>query len=165
MALGDDIKRKRKALGLSAEALARRIGVSKDNIYKWEKGTKPSDAKDYLKITRWLEGEIEIVPKTEKPGSENYQADRIKELEEKYIRKLEENEAWLKKIVESSLGDIVERQRTIQAEIQAVQQWDVQIEAGGDKAKAEAALGHIRTLVAHNREKLSKKNIDAGVGK
>lgn len=63
--LKDQIKGKRKELKLSAEELATLIGVSKDNIYKWEKGTRPSNPEDYIKLTNWLNGKMEGVPKLE----------------------------------------------------------------------------------------------------
>jgi len=51
-------------LHLSAEALAELLGVKKENIYKWERGTRPSDPDIYLKIETWLrEGpELSNVP-------------------------------------------------------------------------------------------------------
>ncbi len=34
-------------------------GIPADRIYKWEKGTKPGDAEDLLKIRSYLEGKLE----------------------------------------------------------------------------------------------------------
>lgn len=34
-------------------------GIPSDRIYKWEKGTKPNDAEDLLKIRAYLEGKLE----------------------------------------------------------------------------------------------------------
>lgn len=65
------IRAKRKSLHLSAEALAELLGVKKENIYKWERGTRPSDPDIYLKIETWLrEGpELSNVPhETSKNG-------------------------------------------------------------------------------------------------
>jgi transcriptional regulator with XRE-family HTH domain len=63
--LKDQIRKKRKALRLSAEDLATLIGVNKENIYKWEKGTKPSNPEDYIKLMNWLKGTLENIPKND----------------------------------------------------------------------------------------------------
>lgn len=52
---GHNIRTKRQELGWSAEKLARKIGVNKNNLYKWEKGHKPHDPEDYMKVKNWLE--------------------------------------------------------------------------------------------------------------
>jgi len=84
---------------------------------------------------------------------------------DRYIQALEEDKAYFKRLVESSLIDIVDRQKTLQAEIQAVHQWDAQQAAGKDKARAAANLHHIQKLVAGNRERNGKKSSRAEVGK
>lgn len=33
-----------------------------ENIYKWEKGTKPSDPNEYRRLIDWLEGKLEAIP-------------------------------------------------------------------------------------------------------
>ncbi|HEU4903200.1 MAG TPA: helix-turn-helix transcriptional regulator [Flavisolibacter sp.] len=65
MNLSDAIKRKRKEESLSAKDLASKIQVRVDNLYKWEKGTKPTDPEDYLKVMNWLNGKVESIPKIE----------------------------------------------------------------------------------------------------
>lgn len=59
---GNDIRIKRKSLRMSAQQLADLLDVKKDNIYKWETGTVPSDPEEYLKVVQWLTGKIENVP-------------------------------------------------------------------------------------------------------
>lgn len=52
-------------------------GIPADRIYKWEKGTRPNDAEDLLKIRMYLEGKLEAdktgelqnVPKTSEPSA------------------------------------------------------------------------------------------------
>lgn len=68
MFTGEQIRSKRKGLKMSVEQLADLLRVKPDNLYKWEKGTKPNNAEDYLKIENWLSGKMENVP--EKPESE-----------------------------------------------------------------------------------------------
>ena len=62
---GHDIRVKRQSLGLSAEALAEKLKVNKNNLYKWEKGHKPHDPEDFMKIKDWLAGNVESVPQKE----------------------------------------------------------------------------------------------------
>lgn len=82
-----------------------------------------------------------------------------------YAKSLQKDKEFLQRLVESSLLEISDRQRTLQAEIQAVQQWDAHVTAGGDKVKAEESLHYIQTLVANNREKLVKKGSRVSVSK
>lgn len=58
---GADIRKKRKSLGLTAGELADLLSVDRANLYKWEKGHKPTDPEDYIKLERWLKGELENV--------------------------------------------------------------------------------------------------------
>lgn len=58
---GHDIRVKRRALGLSAERLSAILGVKKDNLYKWEKGHRPNDPDEYLRVEKWLISQ-EIIP-------------------------------------------------------------------------------------------------------
>jgi transcriptional regulator with XRE-family HTH domain len=60
---GKEIREKRKALGWSAQQLADILKVSKDNVYKWEKGHVPQNPEDYAKVETWLNGKLENVPK------------------------------------------------------------------------------------------------------
>lgn len=60
---GKQIREKRKRLKLSVEALSERLEISKDNLYKWEKGTRITDVDAYLKLERWHSSELENVPR------------------------------------------------------------------------------------------------------
>lgn len=64
---GDEIRRKRKASKLSAQGLADLLNVEKHNVYKWEKGHKPNDPEEYLRLESWLSGKVENVPRGTKP--------------------------------------------------------------------------------------------------
>lgn len=66
--LGDRIKEKRQQARLSAEDLALKLGLKKENIYKWERGSKPSDPEEYKKVTDWLNN-LEYVPREIKQES------------------------------------------------------------------------------------------------
>lgn len=62
MVKADDIKRKRKAEGLTVQELSEKLKVSKANLYKWEKGHKPANPEDYIKLENWLKDKVESVP-------------------------------------------------------------------------------------------------------
>lgn len=51
---GARIKEKRDSQDLSAEKLALKLGVTKENIYKWERGSKPSDPDQLAALMKWL---------------------------------------------------------------------------------------------------------------
>lgn len=50
------LKAKREKDGLSAEKLANILGASKENIYKWESGTKPHSKGMDRKIQAYING-------------------------------------------------------------------------------------------------------------
>lgn len=49
--------------GLSVPKLAIRLGLNHNNIYKWQKGAKPSDPEEYKIITKWITENLENVPR------------------------------------------------------------------------------------------------------
>lgn len=77
MFTGEDIRKKREKLDLSVKELADLLSVKVDNLYKWEKGTKPSDPEDFIKIESWLKGKpLESIPNNgvENVPKENFPA-------------------------------------------------------------------------------------------
>lgn len=52
--LGERLKQFRRQKGLSVAAFSKKYNINKDNLYKWEKGTKPSDYKDAIELERIL---------------------------------------------------------------------------------------------------------------
>ncbi|MDE3249417.1 MAG: helix-turn-helix transcriptional regulator [Bacteroidota bacterium] len=99
MFTGDEIRAKRKALRLTAEALAEILGVNKDNIYKWEKGTRPN-GEDYVKVESWLSSKTENIPLS-LPGKNKPQATENSKYTDDYI-------ALLKQRVESLEAELEE---------------------------------------------------------
>ncbi len=59
---GEEIRKKRKSLGLSAAELAILLNVSRESLYKWEKGHRPNNAEEYIRLEKWLNGKLENVP-------------------------------------------------------------------------------------------------------
>ena len=61
MEIGKRLKEFRKKKKIKMPAIAAATGISKENLYKWEKGTKPSDFGLYNKLVEYL-NEMENVP-------------------------------------------------------------------------------------------------------
>jgi transcriptional regulator with XRE-family HTH domain len=55
----------RKSKGHSVKTVSQITGIPADRIYKWEKGTKPQDAEDLLKIREYMDGKLESKPEKE----------------------------------------------------------------------------------------------------
>jgi len=55
MQIGDRLKEFRLRKNIKMPAIAAATGISKENLYKWEKGTKPSDFTLYNKLVEYLE--------------------------------------------------------------------------------------------------------------
>lgn len=75
---------------MNARELADYLGVKVDNLYKWEKGHKPTDPEDYIKLEKWLSGKSESVPRKNTPVASiqpqhapDYRDDLIAMLKEK----------------------------------------------------------------------------------
>src|SRR5687768_1293745 len=48
--------------GMTLVEIARATGISKENIYKWYRGTRPSDSYVYNKLTKYLEDVLTSIP-------------------------------------------------------------------------------------------------------
>jgi transcriptional regulator with XRE-family HTH domain len=55
MEIGKRLKEFRKKKKIKMPAIAAATGISKENLYKWEKGTKPSDFALYNKLVEYLD--------------------------------------------------------------------------------------------------------------
>src|SRR5687768_4024772 len=55
MEIGIRLKEFRKRTNIKMPVIAAATGISKENLYKWEKGTKPSDFKLYNKLVAYLD--------------------------------------------------------------------------------------------------------------
>lgn len=63
MNLGVQLRVYRKSKQHSVKKVSELTGIPADRIYKWEKGAKPSDAEDLLKIREYMAGKVESKPK------------------------------------------------------------------------------------------------------
>lgn len=143
MFTGEQIRQKRKQQGMSAEDLANYLNVKKENLYKWERGHKPNNAEDYIKLENWLDGKLENVPqKTVSSG--NIQTDSDPENDDKYLRLLEDNDRFFKdtfsstlKQIAASLDALAVGQYSIQANVDIGFQYQIDREAGKNPVKAE----------------------------
>ncbi len=61
MQIGERLKDVRKRKNIKMPAIAAATGISKENLYKWEKGTKPSDFSLYNKLAEFLD-KVESTP-------------------------------------------------------------------------------------------------------
>lgn len=52
----EELRRRREALGMSQEALARALGVSRQSVYMWERGRTPLPGL-LAAALRWVEHE------------------------------------------------------------------------------------------------------------
>ncbi|MBO9204194.1 MULTISPECIES: LexA family transcriptional regulator [Niastella] len=60
--IGKRLKEFRGRSNVKMPSVSIMTGIAKETLYKWEKGTKPSDVKDYFKLKAYLdaaEGELE----------------------------------------------------------------------------------------------------------
>lgn len=55
MDIGTRLKEYREKTEIAMAVVAEATGLSKENLYKWEKGTKPSDYKDYETLKDYLD--------------------------------------------------------------------------------------------------------------
>ena len=53
--LSDQIREFRQRFRFSMPQLAEKTGVPKENLYKWEKGTKPTDIEAFHKLVKFME--------------------------------------------------------------------------------------------------------------
>lgn len=65
MNIGVQLRVYRKSRGHSVQKVSELTGINVDKLYKWEKGTRPSDAEDLLKIREYMSGKVETPPKKE----------------------------------------------------------------------------------------------------
>lgn len=148
MKLGDQIKAKRQKERLSAEDLARKLGLKKENIYKWERGSTPSNPEDYKIITDWLNN-LEHSP----PALENSTThDDTREL----IKVLKEHNDTLKNQVQSSLADLAAELRSNRELLVAL--------INGTTARGETMMEFLEDLTSQKRGSLlirsDKRQID-----
>lgn len=137
--------------------IAEKTGFSAGQVSSYINGRAPMSPKFRETFETIFKVELaDFVGPNDYDGSDN--TDKLSEgsILAKYIKQLEEDKAFLKRLVESSLIDIADRQMTLQAEVQAVHQWDAQQAAAGNKAKEVKNLQHIHQLVAGNRERNGK---------
>lgn len=55
MEIGQRLKEFRERTKIKMPTIALATGITKENLYKWEKGTKPSDVNDFLRVKSFLD--------------------------------------------------------------------------------------------------------------
>jgi transcriptional regulator with XRE-family HTH domain len=153
--IGDNLRKTRESRDVSVPELAEIIGIPKDRIYKWEQGKAAPQYEDRLKLEAWINGTWNNIPlnsKVEEPSVEyggkiNY--------EDELIKTLKEQNAYLRKLVDSSLNelsfDVNNNAAAIRAEIRGYAHRQILKEVNYDddeflKAKAEADKIYLLSL-------------------
>lgn len=157
MDLAQELKRYRKKKGHTMADIEALTGIPAENLYKWEKGTKPSDAEQLLKLRDYLAGKLETVPylsttsskpqKLETPAHRNNSSAKKEGKETplmasdpiltKYITLLEKENEHKREIIETNLTGLVIGQKSILAHLAVSLEGDALRDAGGDKRKAD----------------------------
>lgn len=147
MVNGESIRQKRKKDGMNARELADYLDVKVENLYKWEKGHKPTDPEDYIKLEKWLSGKSESVPKKNTPvaslqpqGGQDYRDEVIALLKEKI----------------NSDGRIFAYAQTNQALLKTVVATLAKIQSKVDKRKLQEVQVEMNNLVSHQLDLLRK---------
>lgn len=192
MGFGTDIKRLRQEALFSVQRIADLVGIDAARWRKWEEKDYMPRRDDVVRLEKFFGMDLETLAKQESiknflkvPNEDDasqpsgrhgtavanlvsngadYQEKYIQELNEK-AQILKDQVSFLQDLVKTNLVGISNQQQIVQAEIQAVHQWDAQIAAKGDKEKEAIALRHIHQLSAGNLKKLRKKGTHAGVDK
>lgn len=89
---GQQLRHTRESLELSAQDLGVILGTSRENIYKWEGGTKPRSKAQMAKVTKWLKDSMSTNG-TVKPAQDT------SDYKEKYFSLLEKYNSLLEKLI------------------------------------------------------------------
>lgn len=136
---GKHIRAKRRALNLSAEKLAALLNVNVNNLYKWEKGHRPHDPEDYIKVEKWLAGNQESVTTFQNAPQppQNGEKSELLEMYRERIKELKEDKDYLKRNLEFSLTGLAVGQKSILAHVSTILEKDNEREAAGNKRKEQ----------------------------
>jgi transcriptional regulator with XRE-family HTH domain len=192
MFTGEQIKKKRKSLGLSVIDLAKELNVNKENLYKWEKGTRPTDPEEYMKMESWLTGNLENVPRESNALQMESKVDsgamttRALELLAESNRILaiaadkqsdaNKEQSLANKILAETNRDLVTRSTGLPPETEAtinemtillmgLRDYTAQIGASVKKSDAVSELQNIHKMASSAKKDLEKKGKNVGVGK
>jgi len=158
MDVGQQLKNYRRQKGLSMADIAKITGIPADRLYKWEKGSKPSDAEDLLKMKDLFSGKLENIP----IALGNMESGKMKEggnVHEKYLALLEDSlkqrEADL-----ASLRSAVEKMTRIDKVEQDLEALKSTVYGWREKAAyAEANLLGLQEWLIDEFSKLKKTSI------
>lgn len=144
---GKKLREKRKSLGLSAEKLASLLGVTQESLYKWEKGTQPSNPEQYLRVIKWLsDGITENSEKgttfqnaTPRPQEAQHgDKSEILEIMRERVKELKEDKERLWNTLESSLIGLSIQGKQVLATVSVILEKDNERDAQGNKKKEQA---------------------------
>lgn len=165
MKIGQQIKEKRQRERLSAEDLAQKLGLKKENIYKWERGSTPSDPTDYNKIVNWLNNSENVPQGTlNNTGHQNVDNSNI-DYREKYMQLLENDRERFLSIIELSLTELLKISRVLHADVKAGLRWEARKAANGNAKKELQVIAELSNLAAEFQPELQQMGKTVPEGK
>jgi predicted transcriptional regulator len=124
------IRDKRTSLKASVALLSKVLQIPADNIYKWEKGTNPSDFEQRKKIESFLNGNFDSLIVKQKAFNSTPKSDKIESPYDKFSEQIE--------VVQLKEELIKSQQITIDAQKKIIENLEAQIRAMSSEGKAGA---------------------------
>lgn len=177
-------------LRLSALDLALRLKTNHQNIYKWEKGSKPSDPSEYLRLMDWLENDIkgesvESITLQERVDRYNTKADEKlsnlallnltesnkalaesnKDLAKAHLQLTENNHLLTAAVLKNTVNGDPGTSPDVIATLQALQEYTAEISAQLNKTTVQKAGAVLGTKMTEKLKALQKKGTRAGADK
>lgn len=160
--IGQRLKEKRNERGISVPELESILGIPKDRIYKWEKGTAPK-YEDRIAIVKWIEmedwknfprgkvgksyGLSKETIKARYQGEQYLSAEGVNITLADYINLLHRENDRLYTLLNSSLVRISDDQQIVLAYHKAWVEFVAEKEAKGDKQKKKEIQAKMGRLV------------------
>lgn len=167
MDLGTQLKTYRKSKKHSVQKVSELTGIPADRIYKWEKGTRPSDAEDLLKIREYMAGKVETAPepngKLETPAAGTPLTGAAPTLQD-YINEIKAQRDMFYALLSSNLGNLQEGQRTLLAYQKAWVDQFAEKESRGDPDKKAEIMYRVNKLVDDILTDVSLSGTQTGIG-
>lgn len=150
MNLGVQLRVYRKSKNHSVQKVSELTGISADKIYKWEKGTRPSDAEDLLKIREYMSGKVETAPKKEQGKLEsdpnNPPPAFVPIPWQEYIQLIHLSLEALR----AGQSQILNQQARTIAEVRGYGQYQIQREVNWDQEKFVKIMERVGTIIGAN---------------
>lgn len=156
MNLGVELRVYRKSKGHSVQKVSELTGIPADRIYKWEKGTRPSDAEDLLKIRAYMGDVLESKPKDigKQPDPPPY----IQVSWQDYMKLIHFS---LEQLM-AGQNEILKQQAKTRAEVRGYGKYHLVKDAKGSREKFDKLLAEVDRLVNDDLREDDGQDIAAG---